>query len=256
MSNNDPIRGTGSDRLRRIQDGARRAWWSKPAFIGAAVIVAGGVIVAGLAIAGRLADDEPAPSTPPQAGSTTAPTTPADGSCNAMEDNSTSLTPPIPEDLSWAALNGETWPVSPSYGPTAEENELGVCFSNSPMGAVLAATSLQMAVLAGVDGQTILDTYVMDGPGKDIVEARGYNPQANNGTFQLAGFRVASFVDDRAQVHVVFSADGAPTGYLATPIDLQWTGDDWKGVFSDSGEAAPLSNPSEGEFTEWRGNDG
>lgn len=237
---------------------ARRAYNSKGGLITALIIV--GIIALILVIVTvqtLMGSGDPTPK--PNAGSSApAPsvTPSADGQCEAKADLSTSLTPDLPSDLEWAAGNGETWPVSPSYGPTAEEDGFGVCFSRSPLGAAFAAASMMMAPYDGHTLNEVLEQYAVESPGKEAALTEpGRTAQPLNGNYPIVGFRINSYVEDRAEVVTVVRASNSPTGYAGNVVQLAWTGDDWMMIVKDSGQAEPVTSPAEGEFTPWR-NDG
>jgi hypothetical protein len=236
---------------------ARRAYNSKGGLITALIIV--GIIALILVIVTvqtLTGSGDPTPK--PNAGSSApAPsvTPSSNGECEAKADLSTSLTPEPPSDLEWAAGNGETWPVSPSYGPTAQKDGFAVCFSRSPMGAALAATSMLTAGFTGHSQHEVTEQYALDSPGKTAALSRpDGQSETSGGQNPIVGFRINSYVEDRAEILTVFRAPSTATGYLALPVQLAWDGDDWKIMLKDSGAGDPAVAISDGEFTPWRSN--
>jgi hypothetical protein len=236
---------------------AKRAYNSKGGLVAALIIL--GIVVLILAIVtvrGLMGPGELAPKPGAESSALAPSVTPSsDGKCEAKADLSTSLSPELPSDLEWDAGNGETWPVSPSYGPTAEQEGLGTCFSRSPLGAAFAATSMLAASLSGHSSHEVTRVYAAESPGKEASLAKpDKEPTPNDGQLTIAGFRINSYVEDRAEVLVVFRAPSWATGYMAVPLQLVWDGDDWKTALKDSGESEPARGISEGEFTPWRSN--
>jgi hypothetical protein len=234
---------------------AKRVYNSKGGLV-AALIILGivALILAIVTVRGLMGPGEPGLKPGAESAAPSPSKTPSsDGKCEAKADLSTSLTPELPSDLEWAAGNGETWPVSPSYGPTTQKDGFGICFSRSPLGAALAAASMMMAPYNGHTLNEVLEEYAADSPGKEAaLTDPGRTAQPLNGNYPIVGFRINSYVDDRAEVVTVVRAANSPTGYAGNVVQLAWNGDDWKMVVRDSGQAEPVTSPAEGEFTPWR----
>ncbi|WP_267421140.1 MULTISPECIES: hypothetical protein [unclassified Curtobacterium] len=246
-----------------IGDTVKRGWNSKPAAIGAIVVVALVVIV--VLLSTLLGVFAPAKNDGQGTTSKAAPTqsaaAAAGGPCNVrVMDRST--TPRIPADLTWkTGKEGLTWPVSKSVGPTKTISGFNACFARSPLGAALAA---QNAIYSQYDtnhGVTAaLNFYIADSKGKAAnvegtakssdasqVRAAGMNP---------AGFTVDSFTKNRADVTLVYSNPSTSTGYVGIACSVQWVDDDWKLSVLDNGELSSgnPTTPSEGDFISWGGN--
>jgi hypothetical protein len=244
-------------------DTVKRGWSSKPAAVGAVVILALVVIVVLLStLLGVFApakNDEQGTASKPA--STSTETAAADGPCDVKVTN-TSTTPAMPEDLTWkTGKEGLTWPVSESVGPTKTVNGFDACFARSPLGAALAA---QNAIYSQYDTNhsvtAALNFYIADSKGKTAnvegtakssdasqVRAAGLNP---------AGFIVDAFTKNRADVTLVYSNPSTSTGYVGIACSMQWVNDDWKLSVLDNGELSSgnPTTPSDGDFISWGGN--
>lgn len=177
------------------------------------------------------------------------------GSCSVPAGD-TSLRPKLPADLGWASLNGLSWPVSHTVGPTKTQNAYPVCFARSPLGAALSGTNFLYQSWAG-DLRAAADFYAIDSPGKAALKAMPETDNAkklSDAGWTAAGFIVDSFTSDEAQVSVVFSTPGSQTGYTGFPLTLDWVDGDWRVKVLDSGNlwAGSPSAPVKGQFVEWR----
>ncbi|TYC96597.1 hypothetical protein FQ377_13800 [Arthrobacter echini] len=160
--------------------------------------------------------------------------------------------PEMPDDLRWEAEAGWTWPVSDTYGPTQDKDGYGVCFARSPLGAALMGVSLIVESNLGSQPEAI-ELYVMESPGKEVYRKTlaGEAPETDPGVF--SGFIVDSFTPDEAQITLVVSVPGSPTGYAGIPETFRWVDGDWKLKVLDDGNlfAGEFVTPSSGDFIAW-----
>ncbi|ALD14370.1 hypothetical protein AES38_14825 (plasmid) [Clavibacter capsici] len=248
---------------------ASRAWHSKQAkwgavgVLGAALLVVVTVTVLGVVApegaspAGPDAShrDEPVEATPTPLVSDTP-------SCSAPTGE-TSSRPSIPSDLRYQpGIDGLSWPVSPTVGPTKELDGFDACFAHSRVGAALAAVT---AVYSQFDARhpigDSLAFYIADGPGKQTAiseTARRSDPQSmlTNG-MTAAGFIVDAFSPDQAQITLVYTFPSSPTGYAGIPATMIWVDGDWKLRVLDDGNlsAGGSTTPGRGDFIPWLGGD-
>lgn len=215
-------------------------------------------IVAALVIfflpAGNQATEPDAAATASPAPASSTPTADAGGiGCKAppVDDRK------VPADLRWAAVDGVTWPVSDSTGPTSTTDGFPACFEHSPVGAALAAVTF---LYSQVD-HTPLDTtqfYVADSPGKDVLleQLKGNPPSElkesidSNGV-TIVGFQVEEYDGDRAMVRVVLRFPGSATGQRGLPFPMVWADGDWKVKPLDTGSTGQATDVGPTEYTPW-----
>ena len=244
-----------------IGDTVKRGWNSKPAAIGAIVVLALVVIVVLLStLLGVFApaknDDQGATQPVPTRSAAAA----GNGPCNVKVTDSSS-TPKVPSDLTWkTGEEGLTWPVSKSVGPTKTVNGFDACFARSPLGAALAAQTSNYSVFdTSHTPKSALQFYLADSPGKAKAVALGSQQdtaaQTRSAGLNPAGFTVDSFTKNSAVVTLVYSYPSSATGYFGTPITMVWADGDWKAQVLDNGGAfaGKPTTPNEGDFIAWGG---
>jgi hypothetical protein len=242
----------------------RRGWHSKPAAVGAGVVVALVVLVVLLSTLlgvfapannGKGEASKPAPTR-----STSSSVT---GPCNVPTSGEARQA--VPEDLTWhAGRGGITWPVSATVGPTKKVDGFPACFARTPTGAALAATTAYFGQYdTGHTVRELMDFYLADSSGKQITVDGVVKNQTSPEDMRTqglsdAGYSVESFEKNRAIVDVVMTQPAGATGYFAVSMTMTWTGSDWKVLVLDNGalfSGNPLT-PSEGDFTPWGGSNG
>lgn len=239
----------------------KRSWNSKAVGVSAAVVLVlalGAVILAIVLSFTAPVKPNPAAPQPGEAApiQTTAPTADT-GACNVPAGD-TSLRPKLPADLRWAAAQGLTWPVSATVGPTKSKDGFPVCFARSPLGAALMGTSFINSIWQGQPARSVVDFYVADGPGKQILLSKstgsGDPKKIASDGITPAGFLVDAFTPDEAHVTVVATAPGTQSGYAGFPLTMIWSNGDWRIKVLDTGDgwAGSLSSPVKGQFVEWR----
>ncbi|MCY1692981.1 hypothetical protein [Curtobacterium sp. SL109] len=246
-----------------IGDTVRRGWNSKPAAVGAIIVLALVVIVVLLAIVlGVFAPVKNGGAAAPTAANN-APTAAPTGACDVPTTGAAASA--VPSDLRWhAGRGGITWPVSGAVGPTKKVDGFPTCFARTESGAALAATTAYLGQYdTGHSVKELLNFYIEDGPGKadavdSTVKAQTAPEDLRSQGISVAGYSVESFAKNRAVVDVVLTQPSSSTGYFAVPLTMTWTHDDWKMTVLDNGalySGNPLT-PSEGDFTAWGGSDG
>ncbi|KDP89795.1 MULTISPECIES: hypothetical protein [Clavibacter] len=244
-----------------------RAWHSKQAkwgavgVLGAALLVVIAVTVMGI-VAPEDASSGGSDRSSADVGIEATPTTAAvdDFKCSDVTANTTPI-PAVPSDLRYQpGVDGLSWPVSPTVGPTRDVDGFDACFAHSRIGAALAAVT---AVYSQFDTRhpigDALAFYIADGPGKQMAiseTAAKSDPESmlSNG-MTSAGFIVDSFSPDQAQITLVYTFPSSPTGYAGIPATMVWVGGDWKIRVLDDGElsAGGGTTPSKGDFIPWLG---
>lgn len=228
--------------------------WGVWAAIVAAAVILGGI---GLVFLLGMPDKDDTGETPPSTSEPTTPTSePSTDKCDVPGGDITA----VPTDLEWDAADGITWPVSPSLGPTSSEDGWPVCFSHSPVGVALAASTVLLGTL-GRDQAEIIEFFVADSPGKPVALSEAGTSadvaqSIKDKGLQIAGFRVDEYEADRASVTLVFSQPNAQTGFVGLEYTFVWVDNDWRMRVLDDGSAgAGQAIPvNDGQFTKWTSN--
>ncbi|MDR7161742.1 hypothetical protein [Arthrobacter sp. BE255] len=183
-------------------------------------------------------------------------TTTATGDCDVPEGD-TSSKPAMPKDLRWEADKGWTWPVSDTYGPTKTKDGYGVCFARSPLGAALAAVSMNASANL-VDARKTVELYTLDSKGKEVLLEKTPNEPAATSPASFAGFVVDSFSNDEAAITLVIATPASSSGYTGLPLTFRWIDGDWKLKVIDDGSmfVGQPPVPVKGGFVEWSGSNG
>lgn len=164
-----------------------------------------------------------------------------------------------PADIRWERVELPrltTWiPDSPSYGPANNESGEWGGWSQTPMGAVMAAYSINAgwglnntdaAAYAADHSQTFPD-YVT----QSLAE-RPSDDLAPRVTLRPTGFRVDDYTVASAAVTVAMVGSVAGSAEAASMLttNLQWVDGDWKVVLTP--ETHPRSSqPATGSFVPW-----
>ena len=222
----------------------------------AVVLIAVLVGVIGLLTSRGRGQAQPAPaasaSTHPLA---TASSTPTDGPCNAPAGTMTAA----PSDIKWVTSAGISWVTSPSLGPTSKKDGFPVCFSQSPVGAALAATTYGFESYK-LNAYDVDQFYVVPSAGKTKLlsqdHSSGETAAQDQQTFlsnglSLAGFRIDQYTSTSAYVEIVIRQPDAATGYRGIPVSLTWTAGDWRVEVGSDGTFPPAVDVNAGQFTQW-----
>ncbi|KXK58938.1 hypothetical protein AWW66_27000 [Micromonospora rosaria] len=204
----------------RRRERAEQPFWTERSFVLSAFFVAGILVMAGLVLVTRSADEPAGPRVPAgQVALTDCPPVPAAPPGPARP----------PEDATWRTLEaGHVIPLSVTEGPTRTEGGVLRCFARSPMGAVLAAYTIPV-LLHGPQWRAVLDRQVVAGQGQEILAARlemlADGPVRRvDGRYE--GFAVDRYSPEAATVQLLVR--GSTGGYSASRIELRWDGADWR----------------------------
>jgi hypothetical protein len=126
------------------------------------------------------------------------------------------------------------------------------------LGALLAMTQIVSRIWAVSDGEKIVATQVMPGPGKDVLSRRraqvtgpvNFSP---GDAAQIAGFRFVTYTQATAVAQLVSrSPDGGLQSFTYT---VMWQGGDWKLEVQPSGSVStpPQEISSLDGFVAWGG---
>jgi len=211
---------------------------TKPKFIFSAVVVALlvalGLIFALTPRGGGTAAPTTAPNNNPSAASSHAAEASGASVCGLPAgDQSKPVVPPA--DTKWELVGKFAAPTSPKqYGPgQTNANGLRSCFSHSPMGALYAGANIVILASSG-HNDLVIQNLTIDGPKRDKMLSAPAPGGENDTPFQLAGFKLTEYSNDRAVIDYGFKVSNGTFGSL--PVVLQWSDGDWKAVPPASGQ--------------------
>lgn len=207
--------------------GDRGVRWRTVA-IGAVVLA---VLVAGLTwvVVSRDGDDPPATAPAPGSPSPTSSVSPPtageayDSACG-LKGGSTQIPTSEPADIKWARIEGWAFPISASAGP-GKRPAAGPwsCFARTPMGAVIAAYTIDLRLSFVSDFEAAVKQQVSPGVGRDALLAQGSErPEAITDT---KGFIVESYTPDDAVISLYVVQQGES---FTCSVEVQWRDGDWK----------------------------
>lgn len=230
----------------------RTTLWVSAGIVTAAVL-AGGIGVGTMIAQTATPADRDAAAASPTGEPNLAPV--REGACDVPGGDITA----VPADLSWETVQGFSWPVSPSLGPTAIRDGFPVCFSHSPIGAALAANTVLFETLRH-EPSSVSAFYAVDSVGKaaavedasDLSSSDQLSNLRSNG-MSLAGYRIDEYTADRALVYLVLATPDGRTGYRGMPFPLVWVDGDWRVKVLDTGKTGRGIDVLEGQFVEWTG---
>lgn len=171
-----------------------------------------------------------------------------------------------PADLTWEPLVGVELPVSRTHGPRTTGNGLAAGFSDSELGAALAAVHILVRTGANVGPDIYEPTITQQVTGSNAAAMKVLTDQQYQqlrvavgvedgdplpgGNAEVLGYRIAAFADDTATVEVVMTAPDLAGQVLQFDVTLQRTADDWQVVAPPRGNwgavATTLSAQPEG----------
>jgi len=233
-----------------------RAGLRSPAWIISAILIIAVLIVGGAAILWPRGDTPPEePTTGPTADQTTASASPDASFCGLDAGDQTIPTEP-PDDASWTLHGTFAAPSIQGVGPGVVETDgLAHCFAQSPTGAVLAAINYwgmgAVDPFFGLDERLVADTPEARQARQDQEDASG-EAETDIPVYQLAGFEVANYADDVAQVNVVLRVSESAQLLLA-PTPLRWEAGDWHYVYPPNGDPGFRAIDASYGFIEWAG---
>ncbi|MGW3283886.1 hypothetical protein ACWDR3_04465 [Streptomyces sp. NPDC001002] len=150
--------------------------------------------------------------------------------CRTDDSAGDALPQAAPTDVRWRMLGISRVPVSAAAGPTKIEKNLWWCFAHTPTGAALAAHIIP-SQMSGSGWRVVTKQQVVAGQGRDLFEFTRATVQdtdvrdSSTSVASYAGFAVTSYSSEAATVRLLMKGD---QGYMATAIQLRWSGGDWK----------------------------
>ncbi len=255
-------------------DDNQRRRWRRQVVITAVAVLAAVVLVVGGVLLGRGTSTTAAPARVPPAlvpvsssaavaartaqasSSPTSSSTPAVSPSDACPAGLVSdvLPASAPVDVVWRATSVAPVPVSKTWGPyRTTTSGLPRCFSHSPVGAVIAAVSIN-TWLFSTQWRTVLATQIARNPGYTALQAglESQPPDGSAGTDTVVGFNIAEYTPTGATVDLVIK--GANGGVDACPLAVQWSASDWQLAPRPDGTLTEDSCPTAatGTYIPWR----
>ncbi len=212
-----------------------RAWTIAAAAIVALIALAAVVVI--LATRGgdkaRPGASESAPSALPTESPSAAPL--------AAQDQTVPDSPP--PGVSWTLFQGVALPSSALAGPTRITGPVYAGYSQTPVGALLAAAQISYRYLISPDDDwhQVVDQQVVPDSSRDVYvqkRAKVTTATAAPGTYgQLAGFRFVTYAPDTAVIQYVTRFSN---GNLQVATDtVHWLAGDWKLQLQPDGSETP-----------------
>jgi hypothetical protein len=128
------------------------------------------------------------------------------------------------------------------------------CYEHTPTGALFATANYLALTSDGRYATDVATKLLVPGPGQQIAEQQAATASPDSTRVQIAGFAIDSYSRTNATVDLAITneANGA---LFSLPIELKWSGGDWKLVVTDNGQlplsSAPLSDL--GGYVAWSG---
>jgi hypothetical protein len=133
-----------------------------------------------------------------------------------------------PVDETWRATSVAPLPVSPTYGPLRTGPAgLPICFSHSPMGATIAARTID-ASLFSTNWRTAIAIQVAHTPGyaELLTALEAAPPDGSADADTLIGFNVVGYTPAVTTIQLVLQ--GSNGGVAGCSLAVQWTAGDWQ----------------------------
>lgn len=203
-----------------------RSLWTKPGFVLSLALV---VILVGCAV--WLGTSRPAtPAGRHPAPSAAAPVAHGCGPAGAPNQ----LPPAAAPVTDWRLVGHMAAPLSRTTGPVKQADGIPTCFSPDPTGALVAAANFLAAMTDSTLRPAALRDLTADTPGRaealDQLARQGPGPDSYG--LRITGFSFLHYGADGATVDLALAAQG---GYVHLPLQLAWTGGDWRIVLPPTG---------------------
>lgn len=245
-----------------LDDGTpERSPFSRPAWVGAAVLVGVlaivGIVLSIMALTKPAAEPAPKPTT----SESPAPTPSADAgdskSLCGLDQVEMSGTLDQSPTIKWAFAGTTAFPTSTEFGPGAKSaGDIRTCFARTPEGASLAA-SVGVGYLMNAGTARAWQEYaIVPGAVRDQVLAGPAPTDQGNSSIrnQVTGVRLLSYDGKSAQVDVGVTVSGdGKSGYMSIVMPMVWQDGDWRVNYSPADlTAQPAQLPNLAGYVYWK----
>lgn len=142
--------------------------------------------------------------------------------------------PKVAPETEWIFVGKYVVPTSKTSGPARTRGGLHSCFAHTPTGALFASvvTTFDFGRSNGVNREFV-ETRLTEGKQKQLLVDQlktSTSVSADAGVpFQLAGFRIDSYMPDRALTQLAVRVVAGPKMgvLLSTPVSVKWADGDW-----------------------------
>lgn len=204
---------------------------------------------------GRSAQHGAVPATHSANPQSTQAATAADKSVCGLSDFAASGTLKEAPTTKWVLVGTVAAPTERStVGPGVIGNDgFRSCYAHTPTGALFATANL----LALDSDQSLIkqvaEKLIVPGPGRDALIAQASTQQPTAVRYQVAGFKIDSY--DRSSATVDLAINSSTGKLVSFPIELQWSGGDWKAKATATGgfPLQPAGLQSLGGYIPWAG---
>lgn len=196
------------------------AWW----WIAAIFVVA--VAIAALAVVFLTPGDKQVQPPPPG----------LPGGCEVAQ-GAQEVPTTTPAGVEWRVTAGKTLlPYSATSGPTKLEGALARCYSQDPVGALLAASQIYGRVLGpnADESVEVVRKQLLPGPQRDRFIESLSNPSTPPDQIQWRAFKYLSYTSDTARIDMVTEST-ASGGIAVISMSLVWRDGDWMWDFESFG---------------------
>jgi len=251
-----------------------RSAWTRPAFVGSAVLLLALAILAGWLL--TRGDGDPngpgataSPGAAASPGATGAPTSRPTGTaapsappsaepsvCGLTAEAASGTLTRAP-DARWDLVGTVAAPSVEGQGPGEDDDGLRTCFARTPTGALLAAANVAAMGSNATLVERMTNEMTAAGPGREAALGRiadeGAPAVPSVVRYQIRGFRLLDYSGTEASVDLALGVDGGLTGSFV--LDLRWEDGDWKVVLTDDGGlgSLPAPVPDLTGYTLWSG---
>lgn len=160
--------------------------------------------------------------------------------------------PSATADMTWEPVAGVDLPVSRTHGPRSTDGGRAAGYSDSELGAALAAVHILVRTGANVGPDIFEPTITQQVTGANAAAMKMLTNQQYQqrrvasrvqdgdplpgGNAEVLGYRIAAFADDNATVQVVMSAPDLGGQVLTFDVVLRRAADDWQVVAPPRGD--------------------
>ena len=178
---------------------------------------------------------------------------------DAPADTTATPTPPAPSsqpsvaaDVTWEPVAGVKLPVSRTHGPRQTANGQAAGFSDSELGAALAAVHILVRTGANVGPSIFEPTITQQITGTNAAAMKVLTDQQYQrlraaagiedgdplpgGNAEVLGYRIEAFADDAATIEVGMTSPDLAGQVLVFTVAMQRAGEDWQVIAPPRGD--------------------